>query len=187
MPAAGPFGGSLVFNVLRPSAWSRRRSGSGKATGWRSANAGESRYRYLSLQLTATAWRAPLRGFSEAHRALGGSSRDARLGSLEQRLLNDLTDHAAYLSLPAAWHEDHPQAVRLPRRFHLPTQARSSHRVSGHPNPGTSPGLIRLQGIPEAVCAIVLIDGAGWPGPTARRAPCRKARCWPSGRPVAGG
>jgi sulfur-carrier protein len=43
---------------------------------------------------------------------------------------------------------------------HLPVEARSSHRVDLDVDPGTTVlNVIRRQGIPEALCAIVLIDG----------------------------
>ena len=43
---------------------------------------------------------------------------------------------------------------------HLPAAARSSHRVDLDVSPGTTVlDVIRRQGIPEAVCAIVLVDG----------------------------
>jgi molybdopterin synthase sulfur carrier subunit len=71
---------------------------------------------------------------------------------------------------------------------HLPAGARPSQRIDLDVNPGTTvQDVIRRQGIPEALCAIVLIDGV-W---VARR---DRARCalsegqvlaiWP---PVAGG
>jgi sulfur carrier protein ThiS len=43
---------------------------------------------------------------------------------------------------------------------HLPAEARSIHRVALDIEPGTTvQAVIRRQGIPEALCAIVLIDG----------------------------
>ena len=43
---------------------------------------------------------------------------------------------------------------------HLPAEARSSHRVDLDVEPGTTVlDVIRRQGTPEALCAIVLIDG----------------------------
>jgi sulfur-carrier protein len=43
---------------------------------------------------------------------------------------------------------------------HLPAEARSSHKVEIDVDPGaTVIDVIRRQGIPEALCAIVLIDG----------------------------
>jgi sulfur carrier protein ThiS len=43
---------------------------------------------------------------------------------------------------------------------HLPAEARTSHRIDLDVPPGTTIlDLIRRQGIPEAVCAIVLVDG----------------------------
>ena len=43
---------------------------------------------------------------------------------------------------------------------HLPAEARSSHRLGLDIEPGTTvQDVIRRQGIPEVLCAIVLIDG----------------------------
>ena len=43
---------------------------------------------------------------------------------------------------------------------HLPAEARSSHRLDLDIEPGTTVhDVIRRQGIPESLCAIVLIDG----------------------------
>jgi sulfur carrier protein ThiS len=43
---------------------------------------------------------------------------------------------------------------------HLPAEARSSHKLDLVVDPGTTvQDLIRRQGIPEVLCAIVLIDG----------------------------
>ncbi len=43
---------------------------------------------------------------------------------------------------------------------HLPAEAQSSHRADLDVGPGTTVmDVIRRQGIPEALCAIVLIDG----------------------------
>jgi sulfur carrier protein ThiS len=43
---------------------------------------------------------------------------------------------------------------------HLPAEARSSHRVRLDVEPGTTVlDVIRRQGIPESLCAIVLVDG----------------------------
>ena len=43
---------------------------------------------------------------------------------------------------------------------HLPAEARSSHRVDLDVGSGTTvQDVIRRQGIPEPVCAIVLVDG----------------------------
>ena len=43
---------------------------------------------------------------------------------------------------------------------HLPAEARSSHKVDLDVDPGTTVlDVIRRQGVPEALCAIVLIDG----------------------------
>jgi len=71
---------------------------------------------------------------------------------------------------------------------HLPAEAQSSHRVDLDVEPGTTIlGVVRGQGIPEALCAIVLIDGI-W---VARADRARRAMSegqvlaiWP---PVAGG
>jgi sulfur carrier protein ThiS len=42
----------------------------------------------------------------------------------------------------------------------LPAEARANHRIDLNVDPGTTPlDVIRRQGIPEAECAIVLIDG----------------------------
>jgi sulfur carrier protein ThiS len=42
----------------------------------------------------------------------------------------------------------------------LPAEARSNHKLELDVDPGTTVlGVIRRQGIPEALCAIVLIDG----------------------------
>ena len=43
---------------------------------------------------------------------------------------------------------------------HLPAEARSSHKLDLVVDPGTTVlDVIRRQGIPEALCAIVLVDG----------------------------
>jgi sulfur carrier protein ThiS len=43
---------------------------------------------------------------------------------------------------------------------HLPGEARPSHRLRLDVEPGTTvQDVIRRQGIPEALCAIVLVDG----------------------------
>jgi sulfur carrier protein ThiS len=71
---------------------------------------------------------------------------------------------------------------------HLPAEARSGHSLDLDVEPGaTVLDVIRRQGIPEAVCAIVLIDGA-W---VARRERATRGlsegevlAIWP---PVAGG
>ena len=43
---------------------------------------------------------------------------------------------------------------------HLPPEARARHRVELDVDPGTTVlDVIRRQGIPEALCAIVLVDG----------------------------
>jgi sulfur carrier protein ThiS len=71
---------------------------------------------------------------------------------------------------------------------HLPAEARSSHRIDLDVDPGTTVlDVIRRHGIPEALCAIVLVDGH-W---VAR--PDRAARALSEGQvlaiwpPVAGG
>ena len=71
---------------------------------------------------------------------------------------------------------------------HLPAEARASHRIDLDVDPGaTVLDVIRRHGIPEALCAIVLIDGHWVARPTAGRERCPTSRCvaiWP---PVAGG
>ena len=43
---------------------------------------------------------------------------------------------------------------------HLPAEARASHRIDLDVDPGTTVlDVIRRHGIPEALCAIVLVDG----------------------------
>ena len=43
---------------------------------------------------------------------------------------------------------------------HLPAEARSSHKLDLVVDPGTTvKDIIRRQGIPEVLCAIVLVDG----------------------------
>jgi sulfur carrier protein ThiS len=43
---------------------------------------------------------------------------------------------------------------------HLPAEARSSHKLDLVVDPGTTVlDVIRRQGIPDALCAIVLVDG----------------------------
>jgi len=43
---------------------------------------------------------------------------------------------------------------------HLPAEARSSHKLDLVVDPGTTvKDIIRRQGVPEVLCAIVLIDG----------------------------
>ena len=71
---------------------------------------------------------------------------------------------------------------------HLPPEARSRHRIDMDVDPGTTVAdVIRRQGIPEASCAIVLIDGV-WVAP-----PDRASRVLSEGQvlaiwpPVAGG
>jgi sulfur carrier protein ThiS len=71
---------------------------------------------------------------------------------------------------------------------HLPAQARSGHAIDLDIDPGTTVmDVVRRQGIPEALCAIVLIDGV-WVDRSdrARRALAEGEvlAIWP---PVAGG
>jgi len=71
---------------------------------------------------------------------------------------------------------------------HLPAGARSSHKVDLDVDPGiTVLDVIRRQGVPEALCAIVLIDGV-WvarPDRTTRAlAEGQVLAIWP---PIAGG
>lgn len=71
---------------------------------------------------------------------------------------------------------------------HLPAEARRGHRIDLDVTQGaTVLDVIRLQGIPEALCAIVLIDGA-WVGPSERAgrelSEGEVLAIWP---PVAGG
>jgi sulfur carrier protein ThiS len=71
---------------------------------------------------------------------------------------------------------------------HLPAEARSSHRVALDIEPGTTvQAVIRRQGIPEALCAIVLIDGHWVTRPdraTRRLEEGQVLAIWP---PIAGG
>ena len=71
---------------------------------------------------------------------------------------------------------------------YLPAEARSSHTVDLDVSPGTTVrDVIRRQGIPEAVCAIVLIDGQWVARPdraTRALAEGQVLAIWP---PVAGG
>jgi sulfur-carrier protein len=71
---------------------------------------------------------------------------------------------------------------------HLPPDARSSHRVDLDIDPGTTVlDVIRRQGIPEALCAIVLIDGHWVARPdrsTRALAEGQVLAIWP---PIAGG
>jgi len=71
---------------------------------------------------------------------------------------------------------------------HLPAHARSSHRVDLDVEPGTTVlDVIRHQGIPEVLCAIVLIDGAWVTRPDRARRALAEGQVlaiWP---PVAGG
>ncbi len=71
---------------------------------------------------------------------------------------------------------------------HLPAEARSTHRIDLDVEPGTTVvDVIRRQGIPEAACALVLVDGV-WVAPRdrAQRALSEGEvlAIWP---PVAGG
>ncbi|GLH71805.1 hypothetical protein GETHLI_03070 [Geothrix limicola] len=71
---------------------------------------------------------------------------------------------------------------------HLPVEARVQHRVELELEPGTTvQEVIRRQGIPEAQCAMVLVDGV-WVGPTERSGRVlvegEALAIWP---PVAGG
>ena len=71
---------------------------------------------------------------------------------------------------------------------HLPAEARSSHRVDLDVGPGTTvQDIIQRQGIPEALCAIVLVDGQWVARPdraTRVLAEGQVLAIWP---PVAGG
>ncbi|HJV49564.1 MAG TPA: MoaD/ThiS family protein [Geothrix sp.] len=71
---------------------------------------------------------------------------------------------------------------------HLPAEARAQHRIELELEPSTTvQEVIRRQGLPEAQCAMVLVDGI-WVGPSER--PMRALAegevlaIWP---PVAGG
>lgn len=70
----------------------------------------------------------------------------------------------------------------------LPAEARSSHGVDLHVDPGTTIlDVVRCQGIPEALCAIVLIDGVWVARPDRARHALAEGQVlaiWP---PVAGG
>jgi len=71
---------------------------------------------------------------------------------------------------------------------HLPAQARPSHRIDLEVEPGTTvQDVIQRQGLPEALCAIVLVDGH-WVARTDRAAHVlsegQVLAIWP---PVAGG
>lgn len=71
---------------------------------------------------------------------------------------------------------------------HLPAEARSSHRVELDVAPDTTvQDVIRRRGLPEPMCAIVLVDGA-WVGRADRGtkvlAEGQVLAIWP---PVAGG
>jgi sulfur carrier protein ThiS len=71
---------------------------------------------------------------------------------------------------------------------HLPADTRSSHTVALDVSPGTTVlDVIRRQGIPEAICAIVLVDGHWVARPdraTRALADGQVLAIWP---PVAGG
>jgi sulfur carrier protein ThiS len=71
---------------------------------------------------------------------------------------------------------------------HLPAEARSSQEIDLHVEPGTTViDVIRSQAIPEALCAIVLIDGAWVARPdraTRALSEGQVLAIWP---PVAGG
>lgn len=71
---------------------------------------------------------------------------------------------------------------------HLPAEARSSHRIDLDVDAGTTVlDVIRRQGIPEVLCAIVLIDGVWVPRPdraTRALSEGEVLAIWP---PVAGG
>ena len=71
---------------------------------------------------------------------------------------------------------------------HLPAEARASHRIDLDVDPGTTVlDVIRRHGIPEAVCAIVLVDGHWVARPdraTRKMLEGQVLAIWP---PVAGG
>jgi sulfur carrier protein ThiS len=71
---------------------------------------------------------------------------------------------------------------------HLPPEARSSHKVDLEVDPGTTVlDVIRRQGVPEALCAIVLIDGVWVSRPdraTRATSDGQVLAVWP---PIAGG
>ena len=71
---------------------------------------------------------------------------------------------------------------------HLPAEVRSGHRVDLDVDPGTTVmDVIRRQRIPEALCAIVLIDGVWVARPDRARRALSEGQVlaiWP---PVAGG
>ena len=71
---------------------------------------------------------------------------------------------------------------------HLPAEARSSHRVDLDVEPGTTLlDVIRRQGIPEALCAIVLIDGMWVARPDRARRAMSEGQVLATWPPVAGG
>jgi molybdopterin converting factor small subunit len=71
---------------------------------------------------------------------------------------------------------------------HLPAESRSNHRVDLDVEPGaTVLDVIRRQSVPEALCAIVLIDGVWVARPDRARRALSEGQVlaiWP---PVAGG
>lgn len=71
---------------------------------------------------------------------------------------------------------------------HLPVEARSSHSVDLDVGPGTTVlDVVRRQGVPEALCAIVLLDGVWVARPdraTRELAEGQVLAIWP---PIAGG
>jgi sulfur carrier protein ThiS len=70
----------------------------------------------------------------------------------------------------------------------LPAEARSGHKIDLDVDPGTTVmDVVRRQGIPEALCAIVLIDGVWVPRPDRASRALTEGEVlaiWP---PVAGG
>lgn len=71
---------------------------------------------------------------------------------------------------------------------HLPAEARANHQVDLEVDPGaTVLDVIRRQGVPEALCAIVLIDGVWVARPdraTRAMSEGQALAVWP---PIAGG